>query len=251
MTASGLGLVPAGPGRRYSTSCLVRLGDVLPTGEARLDAIARYLQDIAYDDGRDAGIETDLVWLVRKTIMGLTRRPRVNERLDLLTWASGSGARWAERRTTISVADQPIVESASLWVCVDLKTMRPARLPEHFWTMYGEAVDGRVVSSRLTHPDLPAASAPGSTLAQRPWPLRVTDLDVLGHMNNAVTWAAVEDELDRVGATGRLVGAELEYREPIDRSHEICVASQVTGNTVHVWLAAGGSVLASAAVALG
>jgi acyl-ACP thioesterase len=250
MTASALGLVPAGAGRRYTTSCLVRLGDVLPSGEARLDAIARYLQDIAYDDGRDAGIETDLVWLVRKTIIGLNRRPRVNERLDLLTWASGSGARWAERRTTISVDGQAIVESASLWVCVDLKTMRPARLPAHFWTMYGEAVDGRIVSSRLTHPDLPAASGSGPVPPQRPWPLRVADLDVLGHMNNAVTWAVVEDELDRIGAPGRLARAELEYREPIDRSHDIWVASQAAGDTVHVWLSMEGTVLASAALTL-
>jgi acyl-ACP thioesterase len=246
MTAGGLGLVPPGPGRRYSTSCLVRLGDVLPSGEARLDAIARYLQDIAYDDGRDAGIENDLVWLVRKTIMGLARRPRVNERLDLMTWASGSGARWAERRTTISVAGEPIVESASLWVCVDLKTMRPARLPEHFWTMYGEAVDHRIVSSRLSHPDIPPASTARPT--PRPWPLRVTDLDVLGHVNNAVTWAAVEDELDRIDAPGRLVRAELEYREPIDRSHDISVSSQASGDVVHVWLSAEGTVLASAAL---
>ncbi len=163
-----------------------------------------------------------------------------------MTWASGSGARWAERRTTISVAGEPIVESASLWVCVNVKTMRPARLPEHFWTMYGEAVDGRVVSSRLNHPVAPGASSAMPT--PRRWPLRVTDFDVLGHVNNAVMWAAVEDELDRIGVDGRLVRAELEYREPIDRSHDISVASQTSEDLVHVWLSAQGTVLASAAL---
>ncbi len=213
MTASAMALVPPGAGRQYRSSRLVRLSDVLPSGEARLDAIARYLQDVAADDGRDAGIANHMAWLVRKTVISLRRRPRLEEPIDLVTWASGSAARWAERRTTISVLGDPVIEAASLWVCVDLATMRPSRLPERFWTMYGEAVGERVVTSRLTHPDLPL----DPPLAARPWSLRVADLDVIGHVNNAATWAAVEDELDRVGRGPALTKAELEYRGQVDR----------------------------------
>jgi acyl-ACP thioesterase len=209
-----------------------------------LDAIARYLQDVAADDGRDASIEGYLAWLVRKTILGVTRRPRLGERVDLVTWASGSGARWAERRTTISVAGEVLIESASLWVCVDVGTMRAIRLPQRFWDVYGEAADGRTVSTRLTHPDRPATGPGGS----RPWPLRATDLDILGHVNNAVTWAAIEDELDRLGLGGGLAGADLEYREPIDRSHDLTIVSQVEGGRATIWLTGAETVLASAVV---
>ena len=242
MTASAIALVPPGAGRRFAAHRLVRLGDVLPTGEARLDAIARYLQDVAADDGRDAGIDNYLAWLVRKTVISFVRRPRMGETIDLVTWASGSGARWAERRTTISVAEEALVEVASLWVCVDLTTMRPVRIPERFWTMYGEAVGERVVSSRLDHPDVSADPAP----EVRPWPLRLADLDLLGHVNNAATWVAVEDEADRVAPGRMLRGVELEYRAPIDRSHDIMVASRLVGERLHVWLTDQGSVLASA-----
>jgi acyl-ACP thioesterase len=261
MTASTEALVPLGSGRSFASSRLVRLGDVLPSGEARLDALARYLQDIAADDGRDASIDHHTAWLVRKTLLVLRRRPRLEEALDLVTWASGSGARWAERRTTIAVAGDAIVEVASLWVCVDLATMRPARLSERFWTMYGGAVGDRTVSSRLVHPD-----PPGAPRNERPWPLRVSDLDMLGHVNNAATWEAVEDELDRVSPGSRLVRAELEYRVPIDTSHRISLVSDVkgsdvkgsdvldhrdaSGQSIRVWLVAEGSVLASAAVAV-
>jgi len=247
MTVRPLALVPPGAGRQYRATRLVRLSDVLPSGEARLDAVARYLQDVAADDGRDAGIANHMAWLVRKTVISLRRRPGLEEPLDLVTWASGSGARWAERRTTISIHGDPVVEAASLWVCVDLATMRPSRLPERFWTMYGEAVGDRIVSSRLTHPDLPVDPAP----AQRPWPLRVADVDILGHVNNAATWAAVEDELDRVGRGSQLVSAELEYRGPIDRSQVPTLASRVEAHHMHVWLAAEGTVLASAALTFG
>lgn len=246
MPANGLALVPPGPGRRFNALQLVRLADVLPSGAARLDSIARYLQDIAADDGIDAGIDADLAWLVRKTVMQIARRPRLGERLELVTWASGSGARWAERRTTISVGREAVVEAASLWVCVDLVTMRPARLSERFWAMYGEAVEERTVSPRLTHPDLPVDPPPD----RRPWPLRVADLDVLGHVNNAVTWAAIEDELDRLGVNDAVAHAELEYRDPIDRTRATSVVSQVDGGIVYVWLTDGLTVLASAAIIL-
>jgi acyl-ACP thioesterase len=247
MTPGGIALVPPGPGRQFAATRLVRLGDVLPSGGARLDALARYLQDIAADDGRDADIDTKVAWLVRKTIIQLRRRPRLAEHLDLVTWASGSGARWAERRTTISSDGIPLVEAASLWVCVDVATMRPARIPERFWTMYGDAVGDRIVSSRLSHPDLPLAPVdPG-----RPWPLRLADLDVLGHVNNAATWAAVEEELDRAGAGEDLVTAELEYRGPLDRSHAATLVSEVRDGARYVWLADHATVLASAVLTFG
>ena len=285
MTESGEALAPRRPGRSFASARLVRLGDVLPSGEARLDALARYLQDVAADDGRDAGIDNHMAWLVRKTLLVVRRRPRLEEPIDLLTWASASGARWAERRTTIAVAGESIIEASSVWVCVDLSTMRPARLPERFWKMYGEAVGDRTVSPRLTHPDQPTEPT-----HQRPWPLRVSDLDMLGHVNNAATWAAVEDELDRVFPGSRLSRAEIEYRVPIDTTHDVVLVSETSGAptglqgrpgpprgsgaptglqgrpgpptgsgpstglqgrpgpSMGVWLTAGGSVLASAAL---
>ena len=242
--ANSSALVAPGAGRRFAASRRVRLGDVLPTGDARLDAIARYLQDVAADDGQDAGIDRHLVWLVRKTILVLQRRPRLGEEVVLVTWASGSGARWAERRTSVSANGEPVVEAACLWVCVDGATMRPARLTERFWTMYGEAVGDRTVSSRLTHPDPPMDGA----VASRPWPVRMADLDLMGHMNNAATWVPVEEELERLGGGQRVVTAEVEYRGPIDRSHQTALVSGMDDGALRLWLLDQAIVRASAVV---
>ena len=59
----------------------------------------------------------------------------------------------------------------------------------------------------------------GSSTRRRPpvaegrrWAIRTTDLDVMGHVNNAAHWEAVEDELAR-RLPGRIpVAAECEYR---------------------------------------
>ena len=246
MTANALQLVPPGAGRRYAGRAVVRLSDAMPGGAARLDAIARYLQDVAADDGTDSGINLETAWVLRKTVLELRRRPRLDDVVDLSTWASASGARWAARRTTLAVAGEPVGEAAALWVCLDLATLRPIRLPPLFWSVYGDAVDSRAVSPRLSHPDPPAELLADA----RPWPLRVSDLDVMDHVNNTVGWAVVEDELDRL-APGAVVGrAEVEYREPIARSHATCVVSRLAGSAVQVWLLAQATVLVSAAVVL-
>ncbi|MHB1929058.1 MAG: acyl-ACP thioesterase domain-containing protein, partial [Acidimicrobiales bacterium] len=93
---------PPAPGARtFGASRRVRLGDVRSSGGARLEAIARYLQDIAADDVRDAAVADDCRWVVRRTRLELRRRPRYEEPLELTTWCSGTGGAWAERRTSI------------------------------------------------------------------------------------------------------------------------------------------------------
>jgi acyl-ACP thioesterase len=227
-------LVPVGPGRVYPANRVVRLGDVLPSGRVRFDALARYLQDIASDDGSDAGIDSDLAWVVRRSGLRVYRRPRHGEVLDLVTWASGTGSRWAERRTSISSGGRVAVEAAALWVCVDIATLRPARLSPRFWEMYGESARSRSVSSRLLHPE----PEPATVAAGRPWPLRLADLDLFDHVNNAVMWAALEDEAVRVAPGGRIEWAEVEYRRPIERDTEVVLASRADGPTLMVWLMA-------------
>jgi acyl-ACP thioesterase len=240
-------MVAAGPGRRYTGERVVRLGDVEPSGRVRLDALAGYLQDIASDDGEDAGIEPELAWLVRRSALRVYRRPRYLERVELVTWASGRGGRWAERRTTITLAGRVMVEASALWVCVDLATMRPVRLSDRFWLVYGESTGGRAVSPRLLHPRPPASAAASG----RPWPLRLADLDLFDHVNNAATWAAVDDELARVAPAGRVEWAELEYRLPIEPDANLVLASRVDGAVARLWLMDGATVLASAAAGLG
>jgi acyl-ACP thioesterase len=220
---------------------------VLPSGEVRLEALARYLQDVASDDGIDAAIDAELTWVVRRTALKIGRRPVLGEALEIVTWASGAGARWAERSTSIRARPGgPIVDATALWVCMDASTRRPARLSARFWEMYGEAVAGHSVSPRLTHPDPPATTAVNS----RPWPLRVSDIDVFDHVNNAATWAALDDELHRSAGRRRVEWAELEYRSAIDPDTSLSLSSHMAADEARIWLVGQGAVQASGVVRL-
>jgi acyl-ACP thioesterase len=225
-------------GRCFVAERTVRLGDVDQNGELRLDAIARYLQDVAADDVADAGLARPFGWVVRRTLVDVRRAARLGEVVQLATFCSGTGRCWAERRTSISGAVGGSIEAVSLWIQVDPQNGRPAQLDADFHRAYGAAAGDRRISTRLALP------RPAPTERGRPWTVRAADLDVLGHVNNAVHWTLVEDVLMGRGMRRFGVG-EMEYLAPVDAGVEPTVHLDAADATA-LWLLLGETVLAAA-----
>jgi acyl-ACP thioesterase len=212
-----------------------------PSGRIRLDALARFLQDISYDDTHEAGLDPRLGWVVRRTVIEVNHWPRYGETVELATFCGGIGSRWSERRVSVGGESGPLVEAATMWVHLDPVTGRPKHLPQQFHDLFAEAAGGRVVRARLHHPDPPTEAS------ARPWPTRSVDFDVHGHINNAVYWAAVEDRL--VAQPVPALRAELEFRQQIT-PHDPVILRWLDGEgRAQVWLTGdGGAVHASGAV---
>ena len=225
--------VPA-RGRIFSGTRLVRFGDLSPGGRLRLDALARYCQDVSSDDTADAALANDTAWVVRRTTVEFHRSPGFREPLTLATFCSGTGGRWAERRVSITGSAGASIEVVSLWVHVDADTGRPVSLPPEFHTCYDEAAAGRTVSARLRHD----ASVPDDA-EREPWALRFTDFDLLGHVNNAATWSMVEEVLVRRPHLRPPLRAELEYRSAIERGAQVTLAARDRDGTLELWILAG------------
>src|SRR3954454_10584016 len=93
------------------------LGDVSPAGRARLDAIARWLQDAAWADWVDAGLDDGGGWIVWRLHLRIDAFPRFGDALAVDTFCSGTGRLWAERRSTVRGAGGgPLVEAVAVWV---------------------------------------------------------------------------------------------------------------------------------------
>jgi acyl-ACP thioesterase len=200
--------------RVFRASRRVRLSDVDGNGLLRLDAVARYLQDVATDDIADAGWgEHDNLWIVRRTRIQVVEPLSSVETVELATWCSGMAASAAARSTSLTGDRGGLIETETIWIHLDASG-RPARHDERFHELYGPAAAGRRASTRLQLGDPPADAA------RHPWPLRRTDIDQLGHVNNAAYWAAVEEVLEP-GGTGE---ALLEYRQPLELGDRVELA---------------------------
>jgi len=215
-------LVPIPPsGRTFRVSYRVRLSDADATGRLRLDAVARYLQDAAIDDVAETGWGApEHLWVLRSVRIDVVAPMLDDGAVSIVTWGSSFSALAAGRRWSLTGDAGGAVEVDSVWIHLG-PDARPARIGEGF-DGYAEAAQGRTTSTKLL------LEPPVLDGDRRPWPLRVTDVDRMGHVNNAAYWAAVEQRLAEIGfdVRGRL-RAFLDYRHPVDLGERVELAEDV------------------------
>jgi acyl-ACP thioesterase len=231
--------VPA-QGRTFSARRRVGLADLDAHGRVRLDAVARFLQDVAIEDVQQTGWGTPAhLWFVRSIRLDAVVPLLEDRELELVTWCSSLAAIAAGRRWSVTGDRGGRIEVDSVWIHLG-PDQRPARIDG--FGIYGEATGGRRASTKLELPDPPADAV------RAPWPLRVSDVDPNGHVNNAVHWQAVEHALALHGFDpARPLVAELDYRDPIDLGDAVeLVASG--GDPLLAALRVGGATKAAARV---
>ena len=98
--------------RTFASQRTARLADLDRRGRLRLDAIARFLQDVAIEDVDETGWGApEHVWFVRSIRLDLVAPFLDDRKIDLVTWCSGVAAVAAGRRW--SVPETPVGGSKS------------------------------------------------------------------------------------------------------------------------------------------
>jgi acyl-ACP thioesterase len=227
-------------GRVYAHRRRVQLADASPNGRLRFDAIARYLQDVSDEDTCEVGFDPAAPWVVRRVLVHVASFPSFRDTVDVATWCSGVGSRWAERRVSIR-SPAAVVEAAVLWVHLDERG-RPARLPPLFDEIYTPVAQGRTVRARLKHSPLPVDAT------RTPFPLRFTDCDLMDHVNNAIAWVPVEATLARRRDLRAPLVVSVEHPAPIASGASVDVVTVDTDDGFDLWIVDGDKVCASAQV---
>lgn len=205
-------------GRTFRVRYRVRLSDTDARGRLRLDAIARYLQDAATDDVAETGWGApEHLWVLRSVRIEVLSPFLEDGAAEIVTWGSSFSSLAAGRRWSLTGDAGGRVEVDSTWIHLG-PDARPARIGEGF-DGYAEAAQGRVASTKLT------LAPPARDVARASWWLRVTDVDRMGHVNNAAYWQAVEHRLSERGPDLREPHrARLDYRHPIDLGEQVELA---------------------------
>ncbi len=204
--------IPAS-GRTFTSTRRIRLSDMDAAGRVRLDALARYLQDIAIDDVQETGWGLpEHVWFVRRMRIDV-HRPLLDDRsVSLTTWSSGRAAIAAGRRWSVEGDAGGRIEVDSVWIHLDAD-QRPARIAD--FGVYAGSAGNRLVSTKFELPDPPARRHAHPVAAPRlrrrpPWPREQHRLLAGGR--------------GQAGADLREPHrAELEYRQPSDLGDEIAL----------------------------
>lgn len=217
----GADLVPIpSTGRTFRSTRRIRLSDRDAVGRLRLDSVARYLQDVAMDDVDETGWGApEHLWVMRHIKIEVVTPPIEDDHVELSTWCSGTASVAAGRRMSLVGDRGGRIELDSAWIHLG-SDARPARIED--FEPYAEAAKGRAVSTRLELP------VPATDARRIHWPLRATDVDLLGHVNNAAYWHAVEQRLLFGGPDPRLpLHARLDHRHALDLVHEVELAESI------------------------
>lgn len=226
-----------GAGRVFEQQRIAGPADVDGSGLAHLDALARWLQDVAFADLLDADLNDSAGWVVRRTAIRVRRRPRFTEALTLRTFCSGLAKSVAERRTSISGEEGAAVEAEAQWVQVDPESRMPVRFGPEFLAVYGASAAGRRARGRLRHP------GPPDDAERLSWDFRTAEIDLAGHVNNAAYWQIAEQHLASGGVPFE---GEIEFRGGIGAGAATLLRSEGM-----VWVLDGaGATAASIAVRL-
>ena len=234
---------PPAAGRVFETERTVSIADANPDGRMEFDAIGRFLQDAGNADTDDAGLpQLGLAWVARRCAIEIFQYGSAREQLTLRTWCSGTGARWAERRTSIHGSAGAHIEASALWIHIDAETGRPTKWGDAFAEAYLEAAGGREVDSRLRHPKRP----PEEAANRMPFRFRQTDMDAFRHVNNAAYLAILEEALGGHAPHAPL-RVEIEWRKPSLAGEDLEVVETMGPDGIQQWVMADGEVRATIA----
>jgi acyl-ACP thioesterase len=161
--------------------------------------------------------------------------------VELVTWCNGLATVAAGRRWSLTGDRGGRIEVDSVWIHLDAD-QRPARI-KHF-DAYAQAAGGRRVSAR------PQLAVPPVDGPRSPWPLRASDVDLHGHVNNTIYWQAIEHVLRGAGPDrGRPLSARLEFREPLDLGDPLELAVTGDEHDLEVGFIVAGRIKAAGAIA--
>jgi acyl-ACP thioesterase len=171
----------------------LRVGDIDREGRLRFDAACRHIQDIGQDHLRELGFEeTHPLWIVRRTMIDLIRPIEFQDMLRLRRWCSGTSNRWCEMRVRIDGRrGRGLMESEAFWININRETQGPARIADDFI----EGLRRTTEVDRLRWQAYLKAGGRDDATEIRDYPVRVSDIDLFDHMNNAVYWTVIEDYL--------------------------------------------------------
>lgn len=198
----------------------IRSAEVDTQGRATVTAIANLLQEAAASGARRLGVAVEhlrpdgLTWYLARLHLELRRPPWIGETVEIETWPAGIVRAHFVRDFRLfldgGIDAVEIGRATTGWLLVDLESGKPKRkLPESMRALKPDPPHRAIDSEFPRLPD-PADLA---SAAERPFPLRRTDLDLNGHVNYGILVDALMEAVPaELWDDGELHELEVDFR---------------------------------------
>ncbi|GGC76916.1 hypothetical protein GCM10011410_32750 [Hoyosella rhizosphaerae] len=148
-------------------------------------------------------------------------------------------------RVQLSTEQGGLIETEGFWINLNAQSGMPARITESFEQMLGSTAENKKLRWKPM-----ITETPGENDHNVPFPLRSVDIDLLGHVNNAVYLQAVEDVLThRPELTAIPTRTAIEYLAPTAPDSDLQLAVRHEDKSFTAWFAIDGKTHAQARVA--
>ncbi len=120
----------------YCFDSRIRYSEIDSQGTVTLASILDYFQDCSTFHSEELGVgigylkEQELAWVLSSWQIEVSRYPKLGEKVSVKTWPYGFQGFYGYRNFTMESENGELLAYAnSIWVLLDLKKARPAKLP--------------------------------------------------------------------------------------------------------------------------
>ena len=227
--------VVVGTDRKVSDSFVVKCHEVDSAKRLKPAAFMDMAQEMAYQAaavmhfGYDELIAKNMAWVLSRMRFRFLEAPRWGDRLLIRTWHRGAFGPFFVRDFEILSEDgRRMVEATSSWVVIDVNSRTMARpeevLPSEDTACRDFAIEvpaGKVVMPRGKEPEYVSTHK-----------VAYSDIDLVGHTNNARYFAWAMDCMDCFGAEVQEV--EIVFHHETRPGDEVALYRLVEGGTFYV-----------------
>ncbi|UQS82427.1 thioesterase [Bombilactobacillus folatiphilus] len=220
--------------RQYTESLTVPYFDIDMTKNMKLSALFNEILWVSESQLKEVGIDSQhmvaqgIGWVVTKYHLEITRMPHLNEAISITTEANSYNKFFCYRTFTVQDASgQEIVKLTSNWVMLDIQSRKmmviKSEIMEQLNCPYSTEIWRFPRIDLVEHTDQPIA-----------YPTRFFDIDINGHVNNAVYLDWMLDSLGRDFLMAhQLQQLDIKYEQEVQYGDTVESFVQQEGLTTH------------------
>ena len=181
----------------------------------KLKDMLDYLQDVAGHHADEWGVGLNsfghkMLWVLSRLRVAVDDELTVGTPFTLETYPTGTNLLFAVRQYAMKSGDKTLLRGTSYWLLLDAETFRPLKPLDHLPPLIRDTEDGLQYFRDL------GKIQKTEVAERRPYKIGWSDIDEVGHLNNAVYGRFIYDAVGEItGGTPRIREFQINYNHQV------------------------------------